>query len=1286
MKKIVCMLVLVCSLIVSAFTLVGCGGAEPVKPAVNLVNWEDETVEVTLHSDVEISTDAVYDDAGKAYAVVAKVKTKGGEDVPVIGGKFIADYAGGYEIIYSLHDESVTAPSRTVTVNIKNSDTPVPYFMKSNIVVYENTPFDVPAHGVSIAPEINFTQELGLYKIGDEDSRVKVDADLSGKLTLPVGSYVFVLSAAAGEKTGAAELGFRVRMLDELNAVSTLDSASEINLGTSFWNNAIGGWDARNIDFSAEAKRNGRVSHGAAVVTLPKEATEAYFSVRPDISRAKFKELMAKEGARISMWIKIESENKQPHTIVYGDHANRKTVTASDGEWLNILMKLDDFGVENADTLYDKLLASSGNHTNSPFAVRHADAGSYTVTVDSIYVALPLSATMADKTVEYGVTDTVTATSEETDEFTYTLYDIAAADDTPTESADGKFTFDVAGKLEITASPVRNRFYLPEPLSATVTVTGAENMAFAETAYELEPGLRDLPQVSFSGEVSHRLETTDGSVNYSYLPGFNVPDGMSIDAGKIRLFEGEYKLYAYGEKDSVKYSAFTRISVTNDDTVSDGDLALFDNPSDMSAVYANDRGFYSYVGDYQGASGVVKFSAGAAGLWPQMRLDKVLHTAEELADQGFDGDDYIAMRVYGENLPYGYYSYFTQAYGVGQNTEVAVLKQGAWQTLYVKASMFFDYEANWSAGDNRQFAGFCFTNNGENSAEIYVDSIKLVKNNGASSVDMSGVTVEYNNFAGETDSANVAYNNCANGNFGIALTYEGAANGKTGVINATNHVAAQWPVFAIPARATKAAYVEKMGNGTAWKFKMDVLARANHGGSTIGFQGAGYKSADLPINGEWTTVEFPADKIFAALNDDGTMKKGCYFVLAAAGNSVKYDVLIANMRFEMGGITTDLSDGGVLKVPAGATVKVGTKTLAKTATEGTEDSYNLAAEVDTAAWGSQSVTATVSMTGLDDVSVTWSSPAAANEINGFGSGAATDAFTANRHPDCAVSVIAEHNGRKGVAQIECRKTEQDPGWANFRYGAPLLTAEQSAVYTGNPCAYIAIDIAANKSVVVDFRVDDIIKGKIAVTTEWQTWLLPAYLFDAAKFASGDIFSNVETQYGKPIIYIDSIKFVTVPIEKNETRYDIIPITAESKYDFNNGYSYFEYVENQTLGDRNNVDALKFEAYGAWPTFGAILAPSATDTEYTAWFGDGLNTGKFVMQVYVQNSYTNNMGIQSINGDNIEYRLEQGWNTVTIDANRVLSKLNTIKFVPCNTNGVEYNHVLYITDMYFEKTV
>lgn len=646
--------------------------------------------------------------------------------------------------------------------------------------------------------------------------------------------------------------------------------------------------------------------------------------------------------------------------------------------------------------------------------------------------------------------------------------------------------------------------------------------------------------------MAYRIDTSDGSPNYAYLNGFNVPEGMSIATGKIRVFEGDYKLYAFAEKNGVKYSAFTRITVTNDATKSNGDIVLFSNPSDIDSVHANERQFYSYVGDYQGESGVVKFSAGADGMWPQLRLDKALYSAAELKTQDFGNDDYLVMRVYAENLPRGYFAYFSHAYGDGADTSVAYLKNNAWQDLYVKAKEFLEYEENWvDKGNREKYAGFCFTNNGTNSAEIYVDSIKLVKNV-AQPVNTEAENVEYNAFEYATDIAAVAYNNLTNERVGTVITREnGAYNGKENVVNLSTFTQEDWPMFSIPARATKDVYTQKLGNGTGWKFKMDICARANHGGSTVTFGGVGYTSTNIAISDEWSTVEFPADKVLAALGDDGSMRGG--FILGAAGNSVMYDVLIANLRFEPGGIETDLTQEGVLTVSTGATVKHGQTTLTKTSTADNKDSYNLADLISESDWGPQDIVVTVSKQGLEDVSVTWSSPAAENEINGFGSVKATNEFTANPHSDSAVSVIAEHNGRKGVAQIECRKTEGDPGWANFRYGAPLLTVAQAAEYTSNPYAYIAIDIAANKNVTVDFRVDNEVKGKFTATTEWQTWRLPASLFDAAKFASGAIFSNVETGGSKPTIYIDSVRFeIVIPeIVTNVTEAGILTVPTAS---------------------------------------------------------------------------------------------------------------------------------------------
>ena len=79
----------------------------------------------------------------------------------------------------------------------------------------------------------------------------------------------------------------------------------------------------------------------------------------------------------------------------------------------------------------------------------------------------------------------------------------------------------------------------------------------------------------------------------------------SSDNQREESIEGQIReCTAFAEKNGVKYSAFTRITVPYDATKSNGDIVLFSNPSDIASVHANEGQFYSYVGDYQGESGV----------------------------------------------------------------------------------------------------------------------------------------------------------------------------------------------------------------------------------------------------------------------------------------------------------------------------------------------------------------------------------------------------------------------------------------------------------------------------------------------------------------------------------------------------------------------------------------------------------------------------------------------------------------------------------------------------------
>ena len=225
-KKRIRLCVLLCLFVTAVFMLwlgVSACSNTAGKTQVTLVNWEDEVIEVELNSDVSVSTDAAYDADGNAYAVTAKVEQSDGAPAEVLGGVFRAEYAGGYRIVYSLADTSPEAASRTVTVNIKDSDTPAPFFTKTLFFAYEDEDMPVPAYEVLLKDGIAISgQTLTLYKT-DGETRTEADFDAGAQtLRLEAGNYVFVLQVSAENgKSGSAELSFRVRSLPSTMRTAT---------------------------------------------------------------------------------------------------------------------------------------------------------------------------------------------------------------------------------------------------------------------------------------------------------------------------------------------------------------------------------------------------------------------------------------------------------------------------------------------------------------------------------------------------------------------------------------------------------------------------------------------------------------------------------------------------------------------------------------------------------------------------------------------------------------------------------------------------------------------------------------------------------------------------------------------------------------------------------------------------------------------------------------------------------------------------------------------------------
>ena len=72
MKRALYAFLVSCMLALTAIGFAACGGTQ--KKQVTLVDWEDKTIEVDLHSDVTVDNSAVCDTEGNAYAMVRSAR------------------------------------------------------------------------------------------------------------------------------------------------------------------------------------------------------------------------------------------------------------------------------------------------------------------------------------------------------------------------------------------------------------------------------------------------------------------------------------------------------------------------------------------------------------------------------------------------------------------------------------------------------------------------------------------------------------------------------------------------------------------------------------------------------------------------------------------------------------------------------------------------------------------------------------------------------------------------------------------------------------------------------------------------------------------------------------------------------------------------------------------------------------------------------------------------------------------------------------------------------------
>ena len=1251
---------LLCCLVLAVAALVFVLWERPWE-TTKLLDWEDESIEVELYNDMVLRTAPAYDREGNAYSVRALVRQSDGTMVQVLDGAFRADYAGGYTIVYTAADEAVK-DEKTVTVKIKNGDTPAPYFCRTRLNVFETEDFDIPEYGCALDPAVGVVSKtLSLYRVQGE-ARQEVEADLTGEtLRLPAADYVFAVEVTAENgKSGRAELPFRVRPERERGAIASLNDVYGGSLAISYWDTLLNGWALSGVRFDGDTYRNEYVSCGSACSELPGSAATGSLFVAPELSKEEFVEALSQEGAVISLWLKVVSEDKSPRTARCGQNS----VVLQDGKWVNLRLSAREAGYEDRlEQFYFDIamgrykLLELLNPVGKP----------YTVFFDSIYVAAPLAAELPAARCAWGETVTVQARSARTDDFYYELYDITQEEPVPQRNGDGTFTPRIAGTVRAAAYPASNHFYADD-LTAAVTVEGEFSFGFESERLFLDYGWHRQPDLTAGkgAKVCYWLTSVDDSACYAYLK-----------ENRIRIFEGEYLLYGQTEENGVTYGAYSRIS-GGPAPVREGDLENFDNPSSVNNVTTPE--YFTYLGDYEGAEGVICFHAGESGVWPGFTVLESLSEREKLEEM-FSPDDLLAVRFLVEDMPPGYYLYYTSDYGRAEDCHVAWTGTG-WQTQYIPARVFFENYENWFTT-----ARLCFSNNVENEAKVYIDWVRLVKA-ASDAPGRDARSAEYQNFDDARGCMEMA-RLCQ----GLPVVWMDSFQGAEGVVKLEPVGEEVWPTITGFTPAMKRQQYLDLGYGPGDEFVIRLYSAYDYENYTADYSMTGQSADNTPfgrLKKGWNELRFDAGVVLDHF--DAFARGPAYIVFSRGNEAARHELYLDSMYFEKG-ISATVSKEGILTIRGTSDVYAvvcGGKELAETGPftydlrpfwEKGRESYDISVHITRTSPSGE---------WIAEKDVIWSTPAPEYEINGFGSTAGQENFRWAMW-DAEPEFLEEKTDcfgvtKRGVALVDF--APQESPWPAVRFGEPLCEKAGADRY-----GYVIFTMYVEgnpTNLVLDYKdKDNNLLIEFAARKGWTDYWIPAHLFDYDAFARGEQFfvaytdGNLITQK----LYIDSVRYANrVPAQRDDN-------TAEFMY-FNDSLSLMEFGSRQgslwcsyreEFGQRKGV--VRMGVSGIWPSI-VGLTPRMGRQEYLdLGYGEG---DFFVLELYKANQedVTLYYSATGKGEDNISLgTLKTGWNTVKLDASVMLDNWDGFVnqngyFMPCNDQDIA--HELYFDALYFQK--
>lgn len=316
----------VCFMLCILFGFAACGGEK----TLDIVDWENESLEVTLGDSYTVPQKTARDKEGKSYPVEIKVLKKAtGTEIPLIYGAFDVFDVSGYDVLYTATSENAKA-LKTVTLTVKDEGKPV-VMIKGNNVAEVNKRFTFPE--ISVYDDSGKTENT--IEVYDDADR-KVSSDEEGFTPAQIGEYELRVTAKDDDGNEGSRV-FKIFARSQVKE-NELDAFDDAGLAYTAYSQGKSGELNQGVKsqavFSA-FKKSVRSGGSAMFESGSGERTGIYLSPRMDSAN-----LQGDTYDYISVWYFIADGLGQEHEVIYG--TGKKTVQSN--VWQELRITGDEVG------------------------------------------------------------------------------------------------------------------------------------------------------------------------------------------------------------------------------------------------------------------------------------------------------------------------------------------------------------------------------------------------------------------------------------------------------------------------------------------------------------------------------------------------------------------------------------------------------------------------------------------------------------------------------------------------------------------------------------------------------------------------------------------------------------------------------------------------------------------------------------------------------------------------------------------------------------------------------